>query len=557
MKKNYLLCCLIMLCLFGVVEAQNTIKVMTFNKLYSTSNSSLLSVVSSSGADIIGIQENYGAAQNAANSLGFYYHNISRSEAILSRYPITSTYSSGIQITLPNGLEIYVFNTHLTSYPYQPYDLRDRRITTESQAIQSANTTRGAQMNSVINNIQSIVPAGSPVFLTGDFNEPSHLDWTQRASNAQIHAIKIAWPTSKRATNIGLKDSWRSIYPNEVSKPGNTWTPIRSTNEVYDRIDMIYHRGNNVTATTAVRFGPNGDEAELNLNRYTSDHRAMMTTYSLPEPNTDGDISYGSNLLQEGSAEQSNLNTWTQISGNRKRVRAGQNGFPSAQDGNYIFYLGSSRTGEMYQDINVEQYASTIDNSKQSFLCTGFVRSYRGNDRSRIKIEYRTSNNVVLETFDSGWRNNSSRWEQIKEEKIAPIGTRIIRVIILSQRNRGSSNDGYFDNLSLKTGVNNRTRTTFSTKKIDPIAKSSDFLEKNSVYKIWPNPLKQNINISFNETTSGELLIIDMIGRIIKKKTIHNISNLMLKASDFSNGMYILQFKDKKGDLHQEYIIKK
>ncbi|AXT49872.1 T9SS C-terminal target domain-containing protein [Aquimarina sp. BL5] len=555
-KKKFLLCSLIACCFFSVIEAQTSIKVMTFNKLFTTSNSSVLNVVRSSGADVIGIQESYGAARSIANSLGFYYHNISSSEAVVSRYPITSTNASGVQITLPNGLEVYVFNAHLTSYPYQPYDIRDGSIRTESQAISSANNTRSSEMSRIINTIQSWVPSESPVFFTGDFNEPSHLDWTQRAANAGIHAMKVAWPTSKQATAINMKDSWRSVYPNEVSRPGNTWTPNQSSNEVYDRIDIIYHRGNDITATEAVRFGPVADEAEVQFSGYTSDHRAAMVTYSLPETdNNDGDVSYGDNLLLQGSAEQSNLSSWTQVSGSQKSIQGGRNGYPSAQRGNYIFWFGNSSTGEVYQEIAVGQYADNIDAGKQSFLFNGFVRSYSGQDRSRSKVEYRDNNDNVLAVFDSNWRNNSGNWEQINDVRFAPFGTRKIRVVLLSQRNSGRSNDGYFDDVSLKTGTSTSRILTASTKRKGyQTVDRTDLLETNRVFQVWPNPVINNINFSIKEKMNGEIMIIDMIGRIKKKVSVNSSADFSISTAGFSQGLYILQFRDKKDNVYTERI---
>ncbi len=551
MKRLLLSCIIMILCFINVIEAQNNLKVMTFNKLYSTSNNSVLNVIQSSGADVIGIQEAFGSARSVANSLGFYYHSISNSEAIISRYPITSTNSSGIQITLPDGLEVYVFNAHLTSYPYEPYEIRDRDITSESAAINSANRTRGAEMRRLVNTIQNWVPEKAPVFLTGDFNEPSHLDWTQRAANAGVHAMKVAWPTSTQATNAGMKDSWRTVYSNEVSKPGDTWTPIRSPREVYDRIDFVYHRGENVIATKAVRYGPNNDEAEVNLRDYTSDHRAMMVTYSIPKANGDGagSADYGNNLLSQNSAEESSLNNWVQVSGNNKRVQGGRNGYPTAKDGNYIFWFGSSNTGEVYQEVDVQKYASSIDEGKQSFLLEGFIRSYSGRDNSKIILEYRDANNSVLDNFDSNWRSNSSNWEQIRKEKIAPMGTRKIRVVLLSQRNSGRSNDGYLDAISLKT----KTEKTFSRKET---TLTTEISNENVGYKIWPNPMTDYIN--FKSKTKGEVSIINVLGVVKKKFSINNVtSSSRFLTSDLSKGLYIFQFISEEGIIYNKSIIVK
>ncbi|WP_299674980.1 endonuclease/exonuclease/phosphatase family protein [uncultured Tenacibaculum sp.] len=549
MKQIYFLCIVMFFTFLSISNSQNNLKVMTFNKLYSTSSNSALNVVRASGADVIGLQESYGAARSIANSLGFYYHAVNSSVTIISRYPITSTNSSGVQITLPDGLKIYVFNAHLTSYPYEPYEIRDRSIRSESAAINSANRTRGREMTNIVNTIQSWVPAGAPVFFTGDFNEPSHLDWTTRATNANVHALKVAWPASRKAINIGLKDSWREVYPNEVLNPGDTWTPRRSSNEVYDRIDIIYHKGNNVEAINAVRYGPTNDEAEVKLNNYASDHRAMMVTYTIPEENGGGDngsdSSYGENLLQQYSAEESNLNSWNQVSGNSIRVRGGRNGYPTAKQGNYIFWFGNSSTGEIYQDVNVEAYANAIDNGLQSFYLEGFIRSYSGRDRVRIELEYRNANNTVLASFDSNWKNRSSSWEEVIDERIAPTGTRKIRVILLSERNSGTSNDGYLDALSLRTKENKLSRRS-------NVLKEEEIKEADNEFKVWPNPATNVISI--NNRDRGEVFIVNVLG-VIQKRVELTKSNAEVSISDLSKGLYIVRFVNDKGIVKTKSLI--
>lgn len=554
MKRKYVLSSLVLLCVINLIQGQSTLKVMTFNKLFTTSSRTVLDVIRSSDADIIGIQESYGAARSVANSLGFYYHTNSQSEAIISRYPIISTNTYGVKVKLPEGLEVFVFNAHLTSYPYGPYDIRDGQITSELQAINSANRARSAQMIKIVNEIQKMVPSGTPVFFTGDFNEPSHLDWTQRAADEGIHMKKVNWPTSQRATSIGLKDSWRIVYPNETLEPGNTWTPNRSVNEVYDRIDIIYHRGENVIAKKAVRYGPTGDEAEILLNNFASDHRAMMVFYEIPKPDNGGNISYGENLIKQSSAEQSNLDAWIQVSGTSKRVQGGQSGYPDAKDKDYFFWLGNSGTGEIYQNIDVEKYRATIDAGKQSFLFNGFTRSYRGRDRSRIKVAYISDSEVVLDTYDSDWRNTSSNWEQINDERIAPVGTRKIKVSLFSQRNSGTSNDGYFDDLTLKTGINNDVRVSNSIDKTGPIDTAARFSNESLSFNVWPNPTVDNINFSRNKNIRGEVTIIDMVNRIKKRVNVSAERNTKISIRDFPKGGYIFQFTDEYGTIYREFI---
>jgi hypothetical protein len=95
-------------------------------------------VIEAAQADVVGIQEQGSNGQAIASALGFYYHNLGGSTAILCRYPVVQSLGQGVKLQLSPTLDAYIFNVHLTPYPYQPYDIRDELITTESQAIASA-----------------------------------------------------------------------------------------------------------------------------------------------------------------------------------------------------------------------------------------------------------------------------------------------------------------------------------------------------------------------------------------------------------------------------------
>src|SRR5690606_28516103 len=133
------------------------------------------------------------------------------------------TLNQGVKLQLSATQQAYIFDVHLAPYPYQPYDIRDGNITTEAQAIAAARAARS--MTGVLNGMSSALASGAPVFLTGDFNEPSHLDWTQAAANAGLNfGMKVDWPTSRSVVSAGLFDAFRTLRPNEVTDRGETWT---------------------------------------------------------------------------------------------------------------------------------------------------------------------------------------------------------------------------------------------------------------------------------------------------------------------------------------------
>jgi endonuclease/exonuclease/phosphatase family metal-dependent hydrolase len=60
-----------------------------------------------------------------------------------------------------------------------------------------------------------------PVIVAGDFNTPSHLDWT--TSTKDMHCgWQYDWPTTKLLTDeASMIDSFRAVHPDPKLEPGN------------------------------------------------------------------------------------------------------------------------------------------------------------------------------------------------------------------------------------------------------------------------------------------------------------------------------------------------
>ncbi len=121
--------------------------------------SKLAEIIWAGGADIVGLQEMDDISGWAlATALGFHCHQQSGNDVqVLSRYAIVgqSADNRGANIEITPGHNIWLFNSHVTPYPYQPYDLRDNPNLSEAQLIASAESTRGAQVNADLNSINN------------------------------------------------------------------------------------------------------------------------------------------------------------------------------------------------------------------------------------------------------------------------------------------------------------------------------------------------------------------------------------------------------------------
>ena len=252
-------------------------------------------------ADIVGIQETRSpkgdTLEELAKLLG-WNHDMGKGSNVLTRYEIVESLNSGVKVKLDSGRHAYIFNVHLSSHPYQPYQLLEIRpkwhkhtnnitfIKTEAEAIEWAQKARGKDVAKLLNQIKGLPDKDAPVFVVGDFNEPSHLDWTEAAAKAGRHPIKVAYPTSSEMAKAGFSDSYRKIYPDEMKNPGLTWSPAYKAGDPrthHDRIDFVYYKGNGLEVNDVKVVGENKENADMVVAPYPSDHRAVVVTFTLPK----------------------------------------------------------------------------------------------------------------------------------------------------------------------------------------------------------------------------------------------------------------------------------
>lgn len=69
--------------------------------------------------------------------------------------------------------------------------------------------------------LEDLASATTPfISLSGDFNEPSWLDWTADAQSAGIVPYVVQWPTTRSLWEGGMQgDAYRTIHPNPITHP--------------------------------------------------------------------------------------------------------------------------------------------------------------------------------------------------------------------------------------------------------------------------------------------------------------------------------------------------
>ena len=252
--------------------------VLTFNRLDQTTLNSVIRLIQDLNPDIIGLQESYGIGLDVASSLDYcYYGSEDGSTAFLSKYEIEVMSDDYSRIHFDNEKILNFFNIHFSAHPYQPYEIRDENISTVWEIEHQAEETRRDEFESVIMEMSDIIK-DEEIILVGDFNEPSHLDWTFEAAEQGLNfGLEVNWPISSTLQSLGLIDAYRQQYPNEIEFPGHTWTPMQSDNEIYDRIDFIYYSGQMELKDVSI-IGPD-HLSDIVIDYYESDHRAVLAKF--------------------------------------------------------------------------------------------------------------------------------------------------------------------------------------------------------------------------------------------------------------------------------------
>ena len=235
-----------------------------------------------SGADIVGLQEAEAHTDEIARRLGWY---ADERQQIISRFPLTTPpegEGSYLYAQLAPGQVVAVGNTHLPSDPYGPQLVRDGEAL--DAVLANEQDTRISALEPRLEQWSAVVAAGIPLFVTGDFNTPSHLDWTDNTVDLLPHMeYAVEWPVTKAMEDAGFTDTFRAARPSPTTDPGRTWTygypyPRVNDDEVIDRIDYVFAAGIDEVLDAEVVGNHGTADVDIEVTPYPSDHRAMVAT---------------------------------------------------------------------------------------------------------------------------------------------------------------------------------------------------------------------------------------------------------------------------------------
>lgn len=303
---------------FFVLPAKE-IKVLTLNVLNSiehrgwceynwsrndgkTRGQKVVDVILKSEADIVCVQEyvhnNEWLKDELERTTGVNWNIriLPRNCAIISKYPILPHGNMFLTpIRISDCKIVNVISAHQYVYTYVPYALH-RGQTVEEACREAIRVNHTGYWKAMVEEIEIAQNKGETVILAGDFNEPSHLDYSVKAKNEGYvkSGYLLGMMSNVLLDDMHMKDVWNEKRKkeglDECTLRGITWSPTtwEYKKGVDDhRIDFIYYTANGISFIDAKLIGEipvieiPGDKVDLTIDRWPSDHRGVLAFLNL------------------------------------------------------------------------------------------------------------------------------------------------------------------------------------------------------------------------------------------------------------------------------------
>jgi len=211
----------------------------------------------------------------------------------------------GVEIRDETGRAFVAWDIWLDWRSFVTYELRDRPEATDAEllACETGKSSRLAEVTALLAEVESVRRTRSslPTLVGGDFNCPSHLDWTRDTARVYRHRRDLELPVSIAMRDAGFVDAFRVVHPDPVQHPGITWSPMfRQTQDGspqgFDRIDRLYVRNAadgpwslHPVAASVLPDGWEDESVPVRARVFPSDHGAVVVDLEWrPTPGDDG-----------------------------------------------------------------------------------------------------------------------------------------------------------------------------------------------------------------------------------------------------------------------------
>ena len=249
----------------------NSLRVLVWNVLHGANDvdegpEKALAVIRHAKPDIVLLQESYDIdgdrprlGEWLAGELGWNQHQAQSTHlCVLTPLELEATFFHhewhGVGALLKDSQqrELLAWSIWIDYRAFVGYELRDNPDMSD-ELLLAAETERSNRLKQATAIIAHLRDAGQldakvPLLVGGDWNCPSHLDWTVDTARVYTHRRALPLPVSMAMHDAGFMDTFRVLHPDPVQYPGITWSPMFrgprpgeiGTPQSYERIDRLY-----------------------------------------------------------------------------------------------------------------------------------------------------------------------------------------------------------------------------------------------------------------------------------------------------------------------------
>ncbi|MCH2142623.1 MAG: endonuclease/exonuclease/phosphatase family protein [Phycisphaerales bacterium] len=298
------------------VQEQEPLRVLVWNVLRGGNEiqdgpAKALEVIREAAPDIVLLQESYDINGDRpklgawlAGELGWnQYQAESKHLCVLTPLEMEATFfhhewhGVGAQLRDAHGRSLIAWTIWIDWRSFITYALRDNPEISDQNlmAMETTESSRMDQARALVGHLRQAghLESNLPVLVGGDWNCPSHLDWTVDAARIYRDRRALPLPVSLLMESAGFEDAFREVHPNPVQHPGITWSPWNrargddgtEARQSFERIDRLYYKnpvgspGNWTLRPIATHVLPvvwESDEVPLKERAFPSDHGALV-----------------------------------------------------------------------------------------------------------------------------------------------------------------------------------------------------------------------------------------------------------------------------------------
>ncbi|MBT4069606.1 MAG: hypothetical protein HOB42_07330 [Candidatus Marinimicrobia bacterium] len=252
-------------------QNEDKLRVLVWNVLHGANDvdqgaEKTLAIIRSAAPDIVLLQESYNIdgdrphlGEWLASELQWNQHQAPSTHlCVLTPLDMDTTFFHdewhGVGALLKDSKEreLLIWDIWIDYRSFIGYELRDNPTLSNEEllAAEYERSSRLEETKAIISHLREAGQLGAdvPLLVGGDWNCPSHLDWTEDASKIYKYRRNLPLPVSMAMHEVGFTDTFREVYPNPIQHPGITWSPMyrgaitgeTGTPQSFDRIDRLY-----------------------------------------------------------------------------------------------------------------------------------------------------------------------------------------------------------------------------------------------------------------------------------------------------------------------------